>query len=258
MDPYVERDALWPDIHLSLIVCISRQLQPILRPRFVALIQHREYFLEGEGRIQRVSAQEKSTSRDPRRPADIALPDTPLVVELWREEIRESVLQIIEPGAGNRIVTSIEVLGPANKTPGTGREVYLQKQKELWRARTNLVEIDLLRAGLPTVRASAESLNRLGKHHYLVAVSRSRPTRCELYGCTLRDRLPKVGIPLTGDDADVVLELQKAFEACWETGPYPELLRYDGPPPGELDENDAAWCRSVLREAGFGGSDRGA
>jgi len=44
--------------------------------------------------------------------------------------------------------------------------------------------------------------------------------------------------------------LQAVFTRCWEEGPYPELLRYAGPVPGELTEAEAGWCDRMLREAG--------
>ena len=34
-------------------------------------------------------------------------------------------------------------------------------------------------------------------------------------------------------------------------GPYPTLLQYDGPPPGNVSADDAAWCRHQLAAAGW-------
>ena len=49
---------------------------------------------------------------------------------------------------GERLVTVIEVLSLANKTPGEkGRELYLEKQREVLGSPVHLVEIDLLRGG---------------------------------------------------------------------------------------------------------------
>lgn len=47
--------------------------------------------------------------------------DEPIVLEMWREEVREPFIQIIELAAGNRVVTTIEVLSPGNKTAFGGR-----------------------------------------------------------------------------------------------------------------------------------------
>ncbi len=70
-----------------------------------------------------------------------------------------------------------------------------------------------------------------------------RPRYCEYYPATVRERLPRVGIPLAHGDRDVTLDLQAVFTRCWEAGPYPGLLRYDEPPPGTFSEEDLAWCR---------------
>jgi hypothetical protein len=60
-----------------------------------------------------------------------------------------------------------------------------------------------------------------------------------------------VAIPLAEDDNDAPLDLQAAFTRCWDEGPYPELLHYDGPAPGELTEAETLWCGQRLREAGM-------
>ena len=50
--------------------------------------------------------------------------------------------------AGNRVVTIIEFLSPSNKSPGSDREQYLRKQREVCSSEANLVEIDLNRFGI--------------------------------------------------------------------------------------------------------------
>ena len=44
MDPWLEDPPLWPDVHESLIVYFREQLQPFLRPRYVAAIERRQRF----------------------------------------------------------------------------------------------------------------------------------------------------------------------------------------------------------------------
>ena len=60
--------------------------------------------------------------------------DAPAVFELSREEIRQPYLTTIEPAAGNRVVTAIEVLSPTNKEAGEGRDSYTEKRDEYWDA----------------------------------------------------------------------------------------------------------------------------
>ena len=252
MDPYLERPAIWPDFHDSLIFCIREALQPLLRPRYAALSQDRLYVVES----QRPIRPDVSVVRARRRPtrsgaaATARKLDRAVVIEMFREEIRQPLIHIIEPAAGNRVVTAIEVLSPDNKVRGEGRKSYLQKGDELWKAGANLIEIDLLRRGQPTVRVPSGRLDELQPFHYLVAVSRWFPSQYEVYPIGLRDRLPKVAIPLTNGDPDVMLDLQAAFGRCWESGAYPELLRYEQSLAG-LTKSDVTWCRKQLRAAGL-------
>jgi hypothetical protein len=250
MDPYVERPEIWPDFHDSLIACIRGALQPLLRPRYVALTQDRLYVVESERPI-RPDVSIVRTSAPPRTGAGAALlePDAPAVFALGQEEVRQPLIHILEPAAGNRVVTAIEVLSPDNKASGPGRGSYLQKREELWASGTNLVEIDLLRQGEHTVRASAERLAALEPWRYLVTVTRRWPPRLEVYSVPLQRRLPRIAVPLAREDADVPLDLQAAFTRCWDEGPYPELLRHEAAPPGTLTAEELSWCISLLQAA---------
>ncbi len=253
MDPYIERPAIWPDFHDSLITYIRAALQPVLRPRYVALTQDRLFVVESDRPIRPDVAVVRTASPKPSAVTATAVmePDAPAVFELWREEMRQPLIQILEPAAGNRVVTAIEVLSPDNKAAGEGRDSYLRKREEYWAAGTNLVEIDLLRVGQPTVRVSAENMATLSAWRYLVAVTRRWPSRQEVYAIPLSRRLPRIAVPLAVDDRDVPLDLQAVFTRCWDEGPYPELLRYDGPPPGTLTPDEVRWCEDALRQAGL-------
>ena len=251
MDPYIERPAIWPDFHDSLITYIRGALQPLLRPRYAALAQDRLYVVESERPIRPDVALVRTSFTGQAPAAAVAELDAPAVFELWREEVRQPLIHIVEPAAGNRVVTAIEVLSPDNKAPGPGRTSYLQKREEFWAAGTNLVEIDLLREGQPTVRVSADNLAGLRPWHYLVTVTRRWPSRQEVYAVPLQRRLPRVAVPLAGEDPDVPLDLQAVFTRCWDEGPYPELLGYGGPPPGPMAPDEVKWCEELLREGGF-------
>lgn len=251
MDPYIERPVIWPDFHDSLIATIRGVLQPLLRPRYAALTQDRLYVVEADRPIRPdVSVIRTSSCRSRDAATAVLEADEPAAVfELWRDEIREPLIQIVEPAEGNRLVTAIEVLSPENKQGGPGRRSYFRKRDEFWQGGANLVEIDLLRAGRPTVRMASGQLEALRPWRYLVAVTRRWPSRQEVYAVPLERRLPRVAIPLAEDDRDVPLDLQAAFTRCWDEGPYPELLHYDAPAPGELTEAERQWCQRLLREA---------
>jgi hypothetical protein len=253
MDPYIERPAIWPDFHDSLISAIKAALQPLLRPRYVALGKGRLYVLESDWPIYADLTIVRTDVSKPSPDSATALAETdaPTVFDLWREEIRQPIIEIIEPAAGNRVVTAIEVLSPDNKRTGAGHKSYLDKREEYWAAGANLIEIDLLREGDSTVRVSTAKLEQLRPWHYLVAVTRRWPSRQEVYAVPLQRRLPRVAVPLGPDDKDVSLDLQATFTRCWDEGPYPELLPYEGPPPGRLTPAELTWCETTLQAAGF-------
>ena len=58
----------------------------------------------------------------------------------------------------------------------------------------------------------------------------------------LRDRLPTVPVPLLPPDPDVLLDLQRAVDACYDLVRYERLLDYTvPPPPPPLSKADATW-----------------
>jgi hypothetical protein len=72
----------------------------------------------------------------------------------------------------------------------------------------------------------------------------------EVWATTLRQRLPRVRVPLADGDADVVLDLQSVFDRCYDEGAYARRLDYRRDPPAPLAEHDLAWATTLLREPG--------
>ncbi len=64
------------------------------------------------------------------------------------DEIRERYLEVRSVET-DRVITVLEILSPANKQAGEGREQYLRKRRRTLNTHTHLVEIDLLRGGKP-------------------------------------------------------------------------------------------------------------
>lgn len=249
MDPYLERPAIWPDFHDSFIAFLRGALQPLIRPKYAALTQDRLYVVESQRPIlPDVGIVRTRFTGLTTAATSVLEPDPATVFEIVEEEVRQTYLEIIEPASRDRVVTAIEVLSPTNKTAGEGRDSYLRKRQEWWEARTNVVEIDLLRTGAATVRVSEARLRDLHPWHYVVAVTRRRPGLEEVYTVKLQDRLPRIGVPLLPRDNDAVVDLQAVFTRCWDEGAYPEILDYDLPPPGKLTNEEIAWCEKLAKD----------
>ena len=151
----------------------------------------------------------------------------PLVVTVETIEhgpFKESFLEIRRRrGKEVKIVTTIEILSPANKKIGNpGREKFLEKQRETLASETHLVEIDLLRGGTHTLAVPKDLVTtKAGPFEYLVSTHRfNRPTEFLVYPITLHQRLPRIAIPLSPGDPDVPLDLQEVFDQSYDFGPY--------------------------------------
>ncbi|NWF79757.1 MAG: DUF4058 family protein [Chloroflexi bacterium] len=249
MDPYLERPALWPDVHNSLIVALRDELQPLLRPRYYASIEERTYTVEpGElvlvGRADVVVAQRTQTP--PAAHAQVASESGAVTVELdLPDQIRETYLEVRAIGT-DQVVTLIEILSPTNKRPGEGREQYLRKRRAVLASLTHLVEIDLLRGGEPMpLRRGPEPSD------YRILVSRAdwRP-QAELLPCSVRKPLPHLRIPLHPGDPEPELDLNTILHALYERAGYDLRIDYRAPAEPPLEGDDARWADELLRAAG--------
>jgi uncharacterized protein DUF4058 len=149
---------------------------------------------------------------------------------------------VIRSLRGRDVVTVIEVLSPWNKT-GDGHGEYLEKREALLKSPVNLVELDLLRGGrrLPTVEPLPPS-------DLFAFVSRgSQRPKCEVYPWSQRRALPTIPIPLAPGDADVLLELQPAFDETYNRAGYRYSVDYTLPIEPPLSESDSAWMRPFLK-----------
>jgi hypothetical protein len=251
MDPYIEQPDLFPDFQQNLIVAIKAALQTKLRPRYAVLGRNRIFVVESDKANTPIILPALSPGGSRQPTASGMASDIPAVFELTRDEIRQPFVEIVEPAFDNRVVTVIEVLDPHNKQRGVGRQIYRENREANWASKANLVEIDLLREGSPTVRVSTTRLETLRPWHYLTAVSRRWPARQEVYAVPLQRRLPRIAVPVDADENDIVLDLQAVFTRCWDDGPYPDLLNYEGPPPGTWTADELAWCDTQLQAAGY-------
>jgi hypothetical protein len=251
MDPYLEDAQIWPGVHASFIVYLRDHLQPSLRPRYVAAVQERVY-LEGPNReIIPDAWLRQSRPGSSRESAVLAEEDAAVLVEVEPLEVHEPYITILDRHSGQRVVTVIEVVSPTNKYAGPGRESYLAKQREVLGSDAHLVEIDLLRTGPHALAVPEYKARGKGFYDYLISLNRATKTRTgyALYLCTVRERLPRIKIPLADPDPDVRLDLQGVLNHTYEQGSYRDRLNYDVPCKPPLSPADQAWALDVVRAA---------
>jgi len=212
MDPYLESPALWPDVHHGLISHIQKALNPALRPRYVARVELRVY-----------------------------------ISDLVDEEIEEAHLEIRHVETGS-LVTVIEVLSPTNKIRGArGRASFMDKRRETLASEVHWVEIDLLRAGVPSVTNPP-----LAPSDYRILVSRAgHRTTARYWPVSIRQPLPVIGIPLREPDSDVPLELGSVLNGAYDDGAYDLSFDYRKKSEPTLQTDDATWADRLLRERGM-------
>jgi hypothetical protein len=253
MDPYLEQR--WGDLHGSLITYIRDAIQPLLGADLRARMGERVYLeaLESESRqflpdvhvFQRPRAGRGGSAVTVAEEVDLAEP----IIVRTHLEVTERFLQIIDVRSGGKVVTVLEVLSPSNKTAGHGHEEYLKKQSERVQAGVNLVEIDLVRSGRPTTLVKPADLPQGTAAPFHVSVFRaSRPAELSYYPLPLRQRLPRLAIPLRATDRDVALDLQAVMDTAYDRGRYDDV-DYSKPLDPPLDPPDEQWARELLAAA---------
>jgi hypothetical protein len=256
MDPYLETPSLWPDVHHGLIGQIQAALNPILLPRYVARVELRIYIsdeddLGREALVPDVRVEDAPLRKKAKRPkkngAGLAIAEPLIVPVLFDEEIKEARLEIKHLETES-LVTVMEVLSPTNKIRGSrGRESFMEKRREVLSGPAHWVEIDLLRAGTPSVTRPP-----LVPSDYRVLVSRAgKRNKARYWPVSVRQPLPVVGVPLRGDDADAPLDLGAVFRAAYDAAAYQVSVDYRGDPEPPLAAADAAWAHQLLRDAGL-------
>ena len=251
MDPYVEQNGRWPDMHQRMIAYTSEWLRPQLRPKYIARIDERiELRPLGKAFVPDVMVVEPPRQlSEPQTTYGALVADEPQTIRALDEERQVPYIQIVSLASEN-VVTLIEVLSPANKA-GRGRDQYLEKQDNLLNTPVNLVEIDLL-SGPTTTFARFFEVHAPQDWRYIISASRpQRRTSLEVYAIPLRDRLPRCKIPLLPEDDDAILDLPAVFSRCYDMGDYDLLLDYSKPPPVSLSKAENEWMEALLLEKGL-------
>jgi hypothetical protein len=245
MDPYLEHPALWPDVHNSLIAALRDALAPLVAPRYYVGLERRTYLLMPDdlvlvGRpdlaVVERAQREVVVASTPGRAAAVVEVEVPVA-----EEVGEDFLEIHEVETG-KVATIIELLSPVNKLLGAGREAYQGKRAQVLRTRTNLVEIDLLRAGepMPVVGPAVRS-----DYTILVSPGLRRP-RAQIYAWSVRQPIPTFSVPLLPGDAEPTADVGAVLAGLYDRARYDLRVDYAKAPVPPLAGEDAAWARALV------------
>jgi hypothetical protein len=257
MDPYIEASGLWEDFHNHLIDKICETLADAVPEHYFVRSGERSYLelLESGEKVSRHFKPDVSVARPRGRKKTLkkggaalaeAVSDVePVTMRAFVvEEFRETFVDIYESKPEQRLVTSLEVLSPSNKRPGSpGWDLYQRKRQGLLLGGVNLVEVDLLRGGqrMPMVDPWPDSA-----YTFLVARTWKAPL-CAVWPVSLQRPLPAIPVPLASPDADIPLRLQPLIEAIYQRFRYGQSIDYTRPltpPPGSAE---AAWLEEQLR-----------
>lgn len=252
MNPYLEQEDVCEDFHASLIPVLRELLVRTVGDEYIVKVETRLYIHElaederhflgradvavaiaaRSGQLAATGV-EQTASTTIQAPLQLWLPD----VDIHREHYLE-----IRDRRDRRLVTTIEVLSPTNKSTGPDRDQYLAKRREILASRTNFVEIDLRRGG------NRPPLAGLPECDYYVMVSRYRDRpQVGAWPIGLRDRLPSIPVPLGEPHESVELSLQAALHRAYDAANYGKYIYATEPQP-PLEPADAAWARQYVAQ----------
>lgn len=249
MDPYLETPAFWPDVHHRLMFAICDQVQPLLSPRYTAVLTpYIAYEVVDIAATRTVVPDVGVFERDdgPHQQTATAIAAAPLTGLL---EIPTRYHRIELRTVGDEtLVTVIELLSPANKRPGVdAADAYERKRRDVLQSAVHLLELDLLRGGRRPALVTP-----LPSNPYFIILSRveNRP-HVEIWPLALREAIPVVPVPLREGDADVPLDLTSALQRIYASARYDLRIDYRADPPAPaLPPDDAAWLAEQLHAAG--------
>jgi uncharacterized protein DUF4058 len=245
MDPYLEDPNLWPDFHLTFLIALRAALNDVLPPPFVARAD-RHVWVDAPEMDPRLLGRPDLYVADPldAPPGSEAVTTlaAPVAAALpYPARKGQPFLKIVD-ARNHRVVTAVELLSPANKTPGRDRDAYLNKRADYLASQVNFVEMDLLRSG-----ARAPVVGALPPADYYIIVCRYFDfPRAGVWPLTVRDRLPTIPIPLNPDVEPPLVQLRPSLDRAYDEAGYEREIDYTQPPTPSLAPTDAAWTSELL------------
>jgi hypothetical protein len=230
MDPFLEDPRTWESVHTRLIAVMSELLSALVRPRYYVEVESTVYIISPDDLERSMVRPDLYLVRhgvDAQRAEARPISASIVVEPIYPLELRQHYLEV-RNSRTEAVVTTIELLSPANKAPrADSRAAYLAKRAKLMASPAHWLEIDLLRAG-----ERSEEVAVAGDYYALL--KRSGSVTYEVWPIDLRDLLPTVAIPLTEPDTDVPLDLQTAFTLMYDRHAYADRIDYRKAPPRPL------------------------
>jgi len=249
MDPWLERPTLWPGVHDNLIIRLQAALAPLIGPRYYVEVKQRAIFAvfppEPQFIYPDVAVFEDRQSHLPLE-SETAVLAEPIIVEVpIREKVYEDYLEIVET-ATHRVITVIEILSWSNKQPGRDRKAYEAKRNRIFQTETNLVEIDLLRAGQPMPFVFSKTNGHIS--HYRILIKRGdNEWQAYLYPFSIRNSIPIFPLPLQPGDSELPVRLGEILNETYDVLRYASRIDYSQYPEPRLSDADAKWAEEILR-----------
>ncbi|MFC1959567.1 DUF4058 family protein [Chloroflexota bacterium] len=239
MDPFIENQR-WQEFHSLLIARIAHRLGLLLVPLYsVQAETYLNIHLRPDVTITRARP-----DTEPRQPWTIQPDEADRTIAATLADIGDDQQRIEIRDKDGNLVTIIELLSPANKT--RHRSAYQQNRNAILESTTHLVEIDLLRGG----KRLETTLPAEGYATLICHAQEERCHNCAVFEIGLRDRLPRLPIPLLPEDGNVGLDLQAAFADVYQDLGYRWQLDYTLPlDPPPLSAEDTAWIKTLLTKA---------
>jgi len=193
MNPFLERDDVWPDFHHRLIDRMADAIADQVDPRYLVKIEEHLYVQEAPGLPHRAGPR-ADVGIKPSGPAvlpgrSLAVLDAPARIHLPWPEVEHQAFLEVRDRSSRELIVVLELLSPTNK--GRHREQYLLKRDQVLVSTAHLVEVDLLRGGGPMPAPDRPDCD------YSVIVSRAeRRPEADFWPIRLRERLPVIPVPL--------------------------------------------------------------
>ncbi|MGF1676448.1 MAG: DUF4058 family protein [Rivularia sp. (in: cyanobacteria)] len=252
MNPYLENNVFWSEVHHRLITAIADAIEVNIPPQYRVAIEQRTYLSDDSDSVLvgipdvAVFSQKDKLPHHSLVKTEVSASEGVTVTMPIPENVKESYLEIREVATGF-VVTTIEILSPKNKRAGEGRKAYERKRKQVLASLSHLIEIDLLRNGKPMA-----VLEDIKPTDYRIIVSRSelRP-QAKLYGFSVREPIPTFSLPLQSEDTEIILDLQSLLNGIYNRARYYLSIDYNQDPVPTLKSEDKSWLDTLLREKGL-------